>query len=64
LQVRWHGTGLVRVGCWYPSAKTCSACGTVKSALLLSERTGCYHTRGFDCDRDLNPVRNIEVFTV
>lgn len=58
-----YGTEFVKVDRWYPSAKTCSACGTAKSALLLSERTGRGHTCGFDCDGDLNPVRNIEVFT-
>lgn len=60
----WHGTGLVKVGCWYPSAKTYSACGTVKPALLLSERAGRGHTCGFDDDRDLNAVHNIEMSTV
>ncbi len=59
----WHGIECVKVDHWHPSAKTCSACGTVKSALLLSERTDRCHTCGFDGARDLNAARNIEVFT-
>lgn len=60
----WHGTGLVKVSCRYPSAMTGSACDTAQAALQLSERTGRGHTCGFDCDGDPNSVRNIEVFTV
>ena len=46
---------------WYPSSKTCSRCGRVKTKLSLSERTyecdGC----GLVIDRDLNAAINIRV---
>ena len=59
----WYGTEFQRIDRWYPSSKTCSACGAVKQSLLLSERT--YHCLqcGFVCDRDENAARNIQAFT-
>lgn len=46
---------------WYPSSKTCSNCGTVKTKLSLSERV--YHCEecGLVIDRDLNAAINIQV---
>ena len=64
VQVRLARHRVRESGLWYPSAKTGSACGTVKFALLLSERAGRCHTCGFDGDRDLNAVHNIEMSTV
>ena len=37
----WHGGTLVLADRFYPSSKTCSGCGTVKTKLGLAERT--YH---------------------
>lgn len=46
---------------WYPSSKTCSRCGRVKTKLSLSERTySCEHC-GLIIDRDLNAAININV---
>lgn len=46
---------------WYPSSKTCSNCGRVKTKLSLSERTySCEHC-GLTIDRDLNAAINIRV---
>lgn len=46
---------------WYPSSKTCSQCGKVKTKLSLSERTyRCEHC-GLVIDRDLNAAMNINV---
>ena len=46
---------------WYPSSKTCSRCGRVKTKLSLSERTyRCEHC-GLIIDRDLNAAINIRV---
>ncbi|MEV0157745.1 zinc ribbon domain-containing protein [Micromonospora sp. NPDC050686] len=44
---------------WYPSSKTCSGCGTVKTKLALSERE--YHCQacGLVLNRDLNAARNL-----
>ena len=39
----WYGSVLVTADPWYPSSKTCSACGTVKAKLLL--RSGCSAAR-------------------
>lgn len=44
---------------WYPSSKTCSACGAVKTKLRLSERQFVCESCGFTCDRDLNAARNL-----
>ena len=59
----WYGTGFERVDRWYPSSKTCSACGAVKQSLLLSERTYRCHRCGFECDRDENAARNLQAYT-
>ena len=51
----WYGTACEKVDRWYPSSKTCSACGAVKQSLLLSERIYRCLRCGFACDRDENP---------
>ena len=47
------GVKIVEADTFYPSSKTCSACGTIDSDLSLSDRT--YHCRvcGHTQDRDL-----------
>jgi putative transposase len=32
---RWYGRGLVVIDRWYPSSRTCSACGAIAEAMLL-----------------------------
>ena len=59
----WYGTAFEKVDRWYPSSKTCSACGAVKQSLLLSERTYRCHRCGFECDRDANAARNLQAYT-
>jgi putative transposase len=55
----WRGRVLVAVDRFYPSSKTCSACGHVHSGLTLADRhwtcTGC----GAEHDRDINAAMNI-----
>ncbi|MGI5239518.1 IS607 family element RNA-guided endonuclease TnpB [Dactylosporangium sp. CA-139066] len=55
----WNGGRLVVADRWFPSSKTCSGCGVVKTKLALSERqyrcAGC----GLVLDRDLNAARNL-----
>ena len=46
---------------WYPSSKTCSGCGRVKTKLSLSERTYRCDGCGLTIDRDLNAAININV---
>ena len=59
----WYGTAFEKVDRWYPSSKTCSACGSVKQSLLLSERTYRCNLCGFECDRDGNAARNLQAYT-
>ena len=55
------GAKLHFVDRWYPSSKTCSNCGSVKTKLSLNERTyKCEHC-GLVIDRDLNAAINIQV---
>jgi len=56
----WYGSQLVVVDRWLPSSKTCSACGTVKETLRLSDRVFVCDACGMRLDRDLNAARNIE----
>ncbi|MEO6081986.1 MAG: IS607 family element RNA-guided endonuclease TnpB, partial [Umezawaea sp.] len=44
---------------WYPSSKTCSGCGTVKTKLGLSERVFRCDECPLVLDRDLNAARNL-----
>lgn len=46
---------------WYPSSKTCSGCGRVKTKLSLSERIYKCESCGLVMDRDLNAAININV---
>ena len=57
----WHGARLVEADPFYPSSKTCSACGVVKAKLRLSERVyRCENQQcGLEVDRDLNAARNL-----
>jgi putative transposase len=58
-KTRWRGGRLVVADRWYPSSKTCSACGAVKIKLALSERTYTCDHCGYIADRDLNAARNL-----
>jgi putative transposase len=44
---------------WYPSSKTCSACGAVKAKLTLAERIFACESCGHVEDRDVNAARNL-----
>src|ERR1700704_2341202 len=55
----WAGGRVVVADRWYPSSKTCSACGVVKAKLRLSERTYHCDQCGLVLDRDLNAARNL-----
>ncbi len=55
----WHGTQVVTLDRFYPSSKTCSACGSVKPELNLSERTFVCEECGNVLDRDLNAAINL-----
>jgi putative transposase len=55
----WYGSRLVVADRFYPSSKTCSACGWVKAKLTLAERTLRCEACGLQVDRDLNAARNL-----
>jgi IS605 OrfB family transposase len=59
----WNGGRLIVAGRWYPSSKTCSGCGTVKTKLALSEREYECEACGLVLDRDLNAARNLAAIT-
>jgi putative transposase len=57
-KTRLRGSELHVADRWFPSSKTCSACGESKDVLPLSERTfrcDC----GLEIDRDLNAALNL-----
>ena len=55
----WYGRAFVKVGRFYPSSKTCSACGQVNHDLTLSDRRWTCSACGAVHDRDLNAAVNI-----
>jgi putative transposase len=55
----WYGSQLIVADPFYPSSKTCSACGWVRAKLTLSERTFNCGMCGLVLDRDLNAARNL-----
>jgi putative transposase len=54
-----EGGTLVVAGRWYPSSKTCSACGWRKPSLTLAERVFACEQCGHQEDRDVNAARNL-----
>ena len=55
----WNNIQIVEVPRFYPSSKTCSCCGSVKSDLKLSERVFVCPDCGNKMDRDLNASINL-----
>ena len=55
----WHGRTFVKVSRWYPSSKTCSACGYVLGELPLSIRPWECPACGTRHDRDVNAAVSI-----
>ena len=53
------GVRVVVTNRWYPSSKTCSACGAVRAKLTLSERQFVGQACGIRIDRDLNAALNL-----
>jgi putative transposase len=50
---------LMAIGRFFPSSKTCGACGLVNAALTLADRDWTCRC-GVHHDRDLNAARNID----
>ena len=55
----WNGGRLVPADRFYPSSKTCSACGAVKAKLTLKNRVYVCEECGVVIDRDVNAARNL-----
>jgi putative transposase len=55
----WYGSTLITADRWFPSSKTCSDCGAVKTKLLLSEREYLCSACGTVIDRDVNAAVNL-----
>jgi putative transposase len=53
------GRHLIVIGRWYPSSKTCSACGHLLADLSLSTRTWQCPSCRTRHDRDINAAKNI-----
>ncbi|WP_215732212.1 IS607 family element RNA-guided endonuclease TnpB [Lentzea atacamensis] len=58
-KTRWRGSRLVVADRWFPSSKTCSDCGVVKTKLPLHIRVFRCESCGLNIDRDLNAARNL-----
>jgi putative transposase len=54
-----YGRRLIVIGRWYPSSKTCSACGHLLAELSLSTRHWTCPSCGARHDRDINAAKNI-----
>jgi len=55
----WNGGMFAIADRFYPSSKICSACGTVKIKLSLSERTYSCQACGLVIGQDVNTARNL-----
>jgi putative transposase len=56
---RWYGSHLVQADRFYPSSKTCTACGRRKPNLTLADRVFACDECGVRIDRDLGAAINL-----
>lgn len=54
----WYGRTVIAIDRWYPSSKTCSACGAIVAKLPLNVREWTCHC-GAHHDRDVNAAKVI-----
>jgi putative transposase len=59
-KARFYGATVVVADPWFPSSKTCSCGGSVKSELALSQRIFQCDECGYEAGRDFNAARNLE----
>jgi putative transposase len=55
----WYNKVLVKIGTFYPSSKTCSACGCINQSLTLKDRRWSCTQCAINHDRDINASKNI-----
>ena len=58
-KAQWYGKEVVRIETFFPSSKTCSCCGHIKSKLTLKERDWTCVSCNTKHDRDVNAAKNI-----
>lgn len=58
-KAHWYGREVITVDQWFPSSKTCSACGTLVETMPLNVRSWTCAGCGASHDRDINAARNI-----
>jgi putative transposase len=58
-KAQWFGGELVVCDRWFPSTKTCHACGVVKQEVRLRQRVFFCDACGHACDRDRNAAANL-----
>lgn len=56
----WHGSGVEKIGRFFPSSKACHVCGLVNERLKLHHRFWTCEGCGSEHDRDHNAAINIE----
>lgn len=61
-KTQWYGSKLVVADRFFPSTKTCSACGEVEDEVPLSQRKFVCGSCGLGIDRDLNAAINLEKY--
>ena len=59
-KTKWYGSSVVKAPQFYPSSRTCSICGRIKSDFNLSQRKFVCEICGCIIDRDENAARNLE----
>jgi putative transposase len=57
-KAKWYGKQVNKIGRWFPSTKTCSACGKIHKMPLNKRIMDC--ECGLKIDRDLNAAINIK----
>lgn len=58
-KAEWHGRDVVAIDRFYPSSKTCSACGMLQDSMPLNIREWTCPGCGGTHDRDVNAAKNI-----
>jgi putative transposase len=58
-KTQWYGSKLIMADRFFPSSKMCSACGSIKGDLKLSDRLFICESCGLEIDRDFNASLNL-----
>ena len=63
-KMKWAGGIVIKADRWFPSSKTCSACGAINHDLTLADRKWTCLTCGAFHDRDVNAAINLKQMAV